>query len=251
MKKEKKITSFKEREAKRQNAIAKETLLMYKFVYVTVAALLGIIGILAVRNNGMATVNFLLNIQLPLTVVFALLTIIAFVGFVICKTKKIDEHERVITSTSLVAITFIAFVLTFSYKYIDVYYDTWRIIALLALAALYFVYHIYDSLFFAISSQCAACVLAVNLLAKTTLPMYLRVIVAVIAIVLCTIGAYLLIDKADKKSIVKDYKFIIMTALVIACSFLALFIPAIISYAIFALLAVYIVISVISTIELM
>lgn len=251
MKKGKKIANFKEREARRQKARAKETLLMYKFLYVTLVALLGVIGVLVIRNNGMTTVNFLVNVQPPLTIVFALLTVVALAGFIICKAKKLDEQERVITSTSLLAIAFIAFALTFSYKYIDVYYDTWRIIALLVLAALYFVYHIYDSFFFAMSSQCALGVLAVNLLAKTSLPMPVRITAAVVTIALCTIGAYMLLDEADKKAATKDYKFIIMTAALIACTLLSLFIPAIIPYAIFALLAVYIVISVISTIELM
>ncbi len=251
MKNGKKIANFKEIEARREKAVAKETLLMYKFLYVTLVALIGIIGVLVIRNNGMATVNFLVNVQMPLTIVFAVLTVLALIGFVICRRKNTDEQSRVVTSTSLLAIAFIALVLTFSYKYVDVYYDTWRIIALIVIAALYFVYHIYDSLFFAMSVQCALGVLAVNLLAKTSLPMAFRVVIGVVTIILCTVGAYLLLSKEDKKAAIKDYKFIIMTAVLIACTLLSLFVPAIISYAIFALLAVYIVISVISTIELM
>ncbi len=251
VKKNKKVISSKERELRRQRARAKETLLMYKFLFVTVAMLIGIAAVLTIRNNGAVTLSFLTHAQLPLVIVFAILTVAAAIWFVISKRKKLDESNRVITSTSMLAVAFSAFALMLSYSYVDMAYDTARIIALIVLAALYFVYHIYDAVFFTVSSQCALGVLALGILSKATLSTGIRIAVAVLVIAVCSVGAYLLHRFLAKGEALKSYKFYLMTAIIIAGALLSLFIPAISSYAVFALLAVYVIIAVISTIELM
>ncbi len=249
VKKTKKVVSVKERELRRKEAQARETLLMYKFLFAAIAMIAGIMAVMTIRRNGAVTVGFLLNVQLPLTIVLGVLTIAAIVYHIMKRNS--DESMRVITSTSLVAVSFAAFCLCASYGYIDVLYDTWRIVAIIALAVLYFVYHIYDTVFFVVSAQCATGLFAVNLLSKASLPDALRIVVGIFAIAACVIGAYLLLKAMNNTSLIKDYKLVIMSAIIIAGVLLSLFIPMITSYAIFALLAVYVIIAVICTIELM
>ncbi|MBO7148594.1 MAG: hypothetical protein J6V93_01935 [Clostridia bacterium] len=243
---------YKDREKKRAAAQEKETRLMYKFICIVCLATLGIIAVMKIRENGVNTVNFL-NAQLPIVIGCAVLTLAAAVNLIIHKVKKINENERVITSVSLFAAALGALLLFASYSFIDIGYDRARIIAIIVVALLYFVYHIYDALFFTTSVQCALGVLAVSVLAKTSLHIALRVAGSVAVIALCTLGAVLLARALAGKdsSVVKNYKFYIMSAIVIAGVLLSLAIPAISSYALFAILAVYVVNAVISTIELM
>ena len=249
VKKAKKAVSLKERELRRKNAQARETLLMYKFLFAAVAMIVGIMAVMTIRKNGANTVGFLLNVQFPLTIVLGVLTVAAIVYYIIKRNS--DESMRVVTSTSLVAVSFAAFCLSASYGYIDVLYDTWRIVAIIALAALYFVYHIYDTVFFVVSMQCAVGLLAVNVLSKASLSDAIRIVVGILTIAVCVIGAYLVLRAMNNTSLIKDYKLVIMSAIIIAGVLLSLFIPMITSYAIFSLLAVYVIIAVISTIELM
>ncbi|MBQ7820820.1 MAG: hypothetical protein IJ391_00865 [Clostridia bacterium] len=253
MKNNDRSAAYKEREQRRAAAQAREMNLMYKFIYITCAAILGVLAVLTIKKNGDFTVAFLTKAQMPIVVVCAVLTLAAAVYFVIQRKKGADEDSRVVTSTSLLAIAFGALVLFLSYSFIGLEYDTARIISLIVLAVLYFVYHIYNSVFFTVSVQCALGVLAVGVLSKTSVPTGLRAVGAVAAVVLCTVGAYILLRLISGKnaSAVKDYKFYIMAAIVIAGVLLSLIIPAITTYAIFAILAVYVVNAVISTIEMM
>lgn len=243
---------YKDREKRRAAAQAREMRLMYKFIYIVCVATLAVIAVMKIRENGVNTVNFL-NAQLPIVIGCAVLTLAAAVNLVIHKVRKINEEKRVVTSLSLLAIALGALLLFASYSFIDIGYDAARIVAIIAVALLYFVYHIYDTLFFTTSIQCALGVLAVSVLAKTSLHIALRVAGSVAVIVLCTLGAFLLARALANKdnSVVKNYKFYIMSAIVIAGVLLSLAIPAISSYALFAILAVYVVNAVISTIELM
>ena len=247
------VSTYKEREQRRVAARERETLLMYKFMFVVCAAVLGIISVVTIRKTGRLTVGFYLHAQMPIVIVCAVLTLAAAVYIDIKKKNKADESGRVVTSTGLLAVAASALALFASYSFIDVEYDTARIIALIVLAALYFVYHIYNSVFFTVSMQCAVAALAIALLSRSSVSFGLRAAVAVVAVVLCSAGAYLLLKLLSKKgkAAVKDYKPYVMAAITAAGVLLSLFIPAINVYAIFAVLAVYVVIAVISTIEMM
>lgn len=247
------VTTYKEREQRRVAARERENLLMYKFLLTVCAMVLGIISVVTIRKTGKLTMEFYLHAQLPIVIVCAVLTIAAAVYFVIKKKNRADESGRVVTSTGLLAVAASALALFVSYSFIDVEYDTARIIALIVLTALYFVYHIYNSVFFTVSMQCATAALAVSLLSKNSVAFGLRAAVAVCAVILSSAGAYVLLKFLAKngRTAVKDYKPYVMAAIVVAGVLLSLLIPSITVYAIFAILAVYVVIAVISTIEMM
>ena len=250
VKKASKAISLEERELKRKKIQSKETLLMYKFLLVTLAMILGISAVLVIRNNGLITMNFLLYVQKPLIVLFGVLSIASLVYFIINRTKGVDESQRIITSVSLFAFMLAALTLMLSYS-INTGYDTWRIISIIVVTALYFVYHIYDHVFFIVSSQCAIGLLAISILSKMSAISSPGIVIAVLTIVACSVIAYFALRFLSGQADAADYKFYIMTAIIVAGTVLSLFIPAITSYAIFALLAGYVVLAVISTIELM
>ncbi len=247
-----KSAAYKSREQRRELAQARETRLMLKFIYIVCVAVLAIVAVLTIRKNGVNTVNFL-SIQLPIVVSCALLTLAAAINLIIRKIKKTDESEYVISSVSLFAISLCALALFASYSYIGIEYDAGRIISIIVIALLYFIYNIYDALFFTMSAQCALGVLTSSVLSKTSLGLALRSTGAIVAILLCTVGAFILIKVLDGRSsaLTRNYKFYVMSAIVIAGILLSLFIPAIIAYALFGILAVYVVNAVISTIEMM
>lgn len=226
---------------------------MLKSVFVLVMLIVGVVAVLTVRRNGINTMNFYLYVRIPAAIVSALFAVGSAVWHFVNKKSGKDESERVVTTTSLTAIFAICALTLVSYGFVGIDYDTMRIVALIVLAVLYFVYHVYDRVFFTISLQCAVAAFVVEILKNDSLATSLRAVVAIAALLACTLGAYAYLRCANGKSSdgVGGIKLYVMSAVTIAGILLSFFIPALTLYALFALLAVYVVLAVIFTIEMM
>ena len=230
-----------------------ESVMMYRYFIVTGLMILGIVSVNFLKGGvaGYQTLKYGLT---PAIIVFALLTLFSAWYFV--HTRKIakDEKSTVLTSTMLLVSSLVALVYSLSYM-IDMggQYANIRIIAIVALAVLYFIYNIYETVFFVASIQLVIGLVAIDFCSDISHSYTLRMIAAISAIVIAVAGgifAYRLLARHSGKAYGQT-KLYIMSAIVIAAVLLSLLVAGISTYATFALGAAYLVIAVISTIEMM
>ena len=247
------IKSKKEINARREARGARETVMMYRYFIVTGLMILGIMSVNFLRGGllGYQTLKYGLT---PAIIVFALLTFFAVWFYTYTRKKGKDESTRVLTSTMLLVSSLVSLAHVASYK-IDMggEYANVRIIAIVAIAVLYFIYNIYETAFFVASAQLALGLIAISFCSDIAHSYSSKIIVAVAAILVAVVGgivAFKLISarRGDSDGQVKLY---IMSAIDIAAVLLSLFVTGISTYATFTLIAAYLVIAVISTIEMM
>ena len=233
--------------------VAHETTMMYRYFVALGLMILGIISVNFLRGGiaGYQAIKYGLT---PTIIVFALIFVFAVVNFVRQRKAGRDESTSIVTSSMFLMFSIISLVYFISYK-IDFggQFADERIIAIVALTVLYFIYNIYRTDFFVASAQFAIGLAAINFCSKISYAQSLRIAVAVAAIVVAVVGGIvafkLLAQKSGDNS--GQIKLYVMSAIVIAAVLLSLFVTGISTYAIFALVAAYLVIAVISTIEMM
>lgn len=248
-----KKTTYNERQQKRDDAQRHEDVVMVRCLLALAAVIVGVAAVLMIRDNGINTMNFYLYAKFPLEILTALMTL-GSVGYIFSNVQKgIDESSRFVTGAGAAVFSLAAFLITCSYSVVGLEYDAVRIVVLIALLVLYFIFNIYDRLFFTVSAQCAFAVFALYMLSKIAVSSMLRIPAAAAVVVVSVIGAYAVLRVfASKHGLsARDKKFLIMSAVIAAAAIVSLVVPGAAMYAIFAVLAVYVVIAVISTIEMM
>ncbi len=247
------IRSKKEINARREARGARETVMMYRYFIVMGLMILGIMSVNFLRG-GLAGYQALKYGLTPAIIVFALLTLFSAWYFIRTHKSGKDESTRALTSTMLLVSSLVSLVYFLSYK-IDMggEYSNVRIIAIVAIAVLYFIYNIYETAFFVASAQLAIGIVAIGFCSDIAHTMNVRIIAAAALLVVAVVGgivAFRLVS-GKKGDIDGQLKLYIMSAIVIAAVLLSLFVTGISTYATFTLVAAYLVIAVISTIEMM
>lgn len=248
-----KKTTYNERQQKRDDAQKHEDIVMVRCLLALAAVIVGVAAVLFIRDNGINTMNFYLYVKFPLEVLTALMTL-GSAGYIFsCIQKRTDESNRFVTGAGLAVFSLTALLMTCSYGIVGLEYDAVRIVALIVLLVLYFIFNVYDRLFFTVSAQCAFAIFALYMLSKIGSSGMIRASVAAVIVAASILGAYTALRVFASKHEVsaKDKKFLIMSAVIAAAAIVSLVVPGAAMYAIFAVLAVYVVIAVISTIEMM
>ena len=247
------VKSKKEINAKREARKALETVMMCRYFIVTGLMILGIMSVNFLRG-GEAGYKALKYGLTPAIIVFALLSAFSVWFFAYTRKSGKDESSRVLTSTMLLVSSIVSLLYFVSYK-LDMggMYANARIAVIIALAVLYFIYNIYEISFFIVSAQSAIGLLAINFCSDIAYSQNLRIIAAAVAIVVAVAGGIVAFKLISKRSGETDgkLKLYVMSAIVIAAVALSLFVSGISSYAAFTLVAAFLVIAVISTIEMM
>ncbi len=247
------IRSKKEINARKEARGLRETVMMYRYFIVTGLMILGIMSVNFLRGGlaGYQTLKYGLT---PAIIVFALLTLFSAWLFIRARKSGKDESTKAFTSAMLLVTSLVSLVYFLSYK-IDMggEYANVRIIAMVAIAVLYFIYNIYETAFFVASAQLAIALAAISFCSDITHSANVRIVAAAVLLLVAVVGgivAFRLIGgkKGDTDGQLKLY---IMSAIVIAAVLLSLFVTGISTYATFTLVAAYLVIAVISTIEMM
>ncbi len=233
--------------------VARETTMMYRYFVALGLMILGIVSVNFLRGGiaGYQAIKYGLT---PTIIVFALVFVFAVVNFVRQRKAGKDESTSAVTSSMFLMFSLISLVYFISYK-LDFggQFADERIITIVALTVLYFIYNIYKTAFFVASAQLAIGLAAIDFCSNVSHAQSLRIAAAVAAIVVAVAGgiaAFKILNRksGDNSGQIKLY---IMSAIVIAAVLLSLFVTGISTYAIFALVAAYLVIAVISTIEMM
>ncbi len=243
-------------ENKKTDALSEhETLLMLKYLFATVAMIAGIMIILTIRRRGMNTFKFYTNLKLPLEIVTGTLSIAFACVHLILKKKGKLKTEKVINFFDLFALFAIAFALFFSYGYIDIVYDTGRIISVIVLTVLFFIYSTQNMLLFTISVQSALSILGVYLLKLFAFAMLVRLLILVCVLACVSFGAYAFLKFAKGKhksvDLTKKKRFIANTVMCVLALLSAFFAVSLLNYAVYAILGLYLAIVVIPAIEMM
>ena len=231
----------------------RETMMMFRYFIAVGLMILGIVSVNFFRGGiaGYQTLKYGLT---PIIVAFALVFVFAVINFIRQRKAGKDESTNVVTSSMFLLFSIISLVYFISYK-IDFggQFADERIIAIVALTVLYFIYNIYNTAFFVASVQLVIGLAAIDFCSNVSHVQSFRIAAAAASIVIAVAGgivAFKLLTRksGDNSGQVKLY---IMSAIVIAAVLLSLFVTGISTYAIFALVAAYLVIAVISTIEMM
>lgn len=252
MKKNKKILTNKERMQRIKEHQEHEMFLMFKYLFATIAMIIGITAVLTIRK-GMMAVGFYANAKLPLEITFAALSVVFAALCIILKYKKVDQTKRIINTFDLFAVSFSGFLLFFSYGFIDLEYDSGRIIAIIILTVLYFIYTTGNKLLFTVSAQSALSILGAFLLQMFNESLLAKITLLGVFVIVCSVGSWIYYISAVKneKSSKKGLKrLIVNTAVALACLIVSFFIPTAVTYVIYGILAVYLAIIVIPAIEL-
>jgi hypothetical protein len=252
VKKNKKILTNKERIQKIKEQQEHEMFLMFKYLFATVVMIVGIMAVLTIRK-GMMAANFYENAKLPLEIVFGALSAIFAVLCIILKSKKVDQRKRVINTFDLFAVSLSGFLLFFSYGFIDLEYDSGRIIAIIVLTVLYFIYTTGNKVLFTVSAQSAASILGATLLQIFNVSLAVKISLFVFFVLVCSVGAwvyYIGAVRNEKNGKKGQKRLIVNTVFALACLIVSLAVPAAVTYAIYGILAVYLAIIVIPAIEM-
>ena len=246
--------SNKEIMARKEARSARETVAMYRYFVVTGLMILGIISVNFLCHGGVAGYQALKYGLTPAIIVFALLSAFSVWYYIRQRKNGADESKKALTSTMLLVSSFVSLVYLASYI-IDMGGELAdeRIIGIVAAAVLYFIYNIYETSFFVASAQLAIGIAAIDFCSNVAYSQTVRTVAAVAAIVVAVAGGIVSFKLLSRKSGNTDgqVKLYIMSAIVIAAVLLSLFVTGISTYATFTLVAAYLVIAVISTIEMM
>ncbi len=238
---------------RKMTRVARETTMMYRYFIAVGLMILGIISVNFLRGGiaGYQAIKYGLT---PTIIVFALVLVFAVINFVRQRKAGRDESTSAVTSSMFLLFSIISLVYFISYK-LDFggQFADERIITIVALTVLYFIYNIYEAAFFVASAQLAIGLAAIDFCSNISHSQSLRMIAAAVAIVVAVAGGIVTFKLLTRKNGENhgQIKLYIMSAIVIAAVLLSLFVTGISTYAIFTLVAAYLVIAVISTIEMM
>lgn len=236
--------------------------MMLMFLLATVA----IFSLLYVKKSATRETFFMLDLCPILSIVFGVLLIAALVWFIYSRSKAIDESNRIFTSSNVLGMVTTLFVLFLSYKYIMSY----AIVALAIVAALYLIHCLFKKDFFYFSVLCAmgfvffysyrdisvlnAGMLGIVYLIIRILAFVIPIAVLVLLLILKKNKGVLNIGKKAIQVMYSDYKYYPLVAVSVfimaACVFL-MFFSTFVLYAVCAMIALFVVIAVISALEMM
>lgn len=240
---------------KKRDSEAREMFLMFKYIFATLAMIVGISIVLAVRKRGMTTVWFFENARLPLEIIFAFLSVVFAVCYFISKKKNIDQSKKIVTFSGLFTVSLLGFLLFLSYRYIDIVHDSGRIIAIIVATVLYFIYSTQNMLLFTVSLQSSLSVLGSALLGLYSDSTVAKTVVLVFTLLLITLGVYAFIkifgnQSEHLKTFMKSSKLILNTAVNVIAVLVSYAFLGAVNYVIYSILALYLAIVVIPNIEL-
>lgn len=253
MKKNKKILTSQEKMKRIKETEEREMFLMFRYLFATVAMIIGIMVVLSIRKQGVTTLAFYEHAKLPLEIVFGSLSILFAMVHVIMKAKNIDESKRMISSFDLLAVSLLGFLLFFSYGHIGVEHDSGRIVSIIVLTVLFFIYHTHNTVLFTVSAQSAFAVLSVALLGIFSGSVVIKTVIFSVAVLMSCVGVwflYIFVSKQNKDSELKKTKLTVNTVLILIGLVVSFVLPGIANYVVYGILALYLAIAVIPAIEM-
>lgn len=231
-----------------------EDIKLYRLMVEFVLAVILVLGVISLANTNQIYVA--LNVMPVFCVVTCVLFAASAIYFILVKRKGTNESEKIITSAGIFGN---AAVLFFASAHYYLFCDIEQLaLSIVIVSLLYFVYSIYGASFFRYSFSTAAGFLALSVamidnnavISFASLLMkgayLLAIIIPVVSIVLAIIG-----KAKHKVSTNMTVSVVISSLIILAGAALYILNPAAVIYTIFALLAYYLVTTVVYTVKMM
>ena len=245
---------LKKKKEQKAAALKQEDIKLYRLM---IEFILGVILVSAIIAAGNGNEIYIVGKILPVTnVITAVIFAASAILFVLVKRRGVDESGRIVTTAGIFGN---AAVLFFSSAHYYLFMDAKQLsLALVIVILLYFVYSIYDRRFFDYSLFTALGFLALqhSMLSTTIFSNFAILLVKAATVLAIAIPLFTvvraIVRKIKGKLTTKLLICIILSSLVtIGGAVLAMFYPAAVIYAIFALLAVYLATTVVYTVRMM
>ncbi len=240
--------------------IKRSEVLYYRMLIVLAALIAVIFSITYVTRTAEGSNSFVLSGAPVTAIVFAALCVPAVVFYAVCRTKGVNERNRVFSSGYLLAL---ALWLTSIFALYGPLSSKAAMAYIIITAALYYIYYIFNHEFFVFSlyaSLGAALLLSINSAGKIE-----HIISAVIALAISV--AVVLAVVGDKKKpfeiklgknsvkitdgTFKFYPFAVLAAIIVLGSVLSFFLANAAFYSLVVLFAAYLVFTIVNTVKMM
>lgn len=235
------------------------TEVVYYRMLITLTVLITVIfSIVSLTDTAEGYNNFLLNVAPKTAIISAIVCVPLLVFFIICKARKIDEKNWVISSSYLLLVAIWVTSVFGLYGFLS---SKTSMAYIVVTAALYFVYYLFDREFFVYSLYSAlgaAALLSINSASQTE-----HIISAVAAFVLTGVVLYFVFSKGKKpskagkklaKNMVKEIKpapFLVSAAVLVLGTVLSFFFAGVSFYSLVVLFAVYLIFTIVNTVKMM
>lgn len=245
---------------KKINKVKRSEVLYYRMLIVLTALIAVIFSLTYFTNTVEKYNNFTLNTAPITAMVFAGLSVLALVYFVVQRLRGADEQHRVLSSGFLTAVMIWVASIFGLFNRIN---EKKLIAYVVVSAALYFIYYLYKREFFAFSLFTALG--AFLLAAMSSASRAEHIILSALVVILCV--GYMIILICGKKRTVefklgksryvladssfRIYPFCISAGLMIAGTVISFMLPTTFFYSSVVLFGYYLVITVISTVQMM
>lgn len=245
--------NIKEKKALKEAERAREDVKLYRLMIEFGLAIVLIFLTIAGENNGLALNPGLMS---ALVIVSGILFAASAVWFTLAKKKNVNDETKIITKAGVFGN---AAVLFFSCAHFYLFWDAQMLtISIIAALVLYFVHNIYGGSYFVYSLISGAGFFALQTAIKagttiTALATFVTNCAIVAAFVIPVLAVvYAIVRVAGKKMTVKTLIGVIITsAIILAGAVLSVVYPTAVLYTIFALIAFYLLTTVVYTVKMM